>query len=1202
MTLLLSCWFLIENVLIPDGNEKWFRLSFFIHPQIFILCLVFSWARVLVGRMLAVLFFLLRIVWFVNFLVLKFLTNHLTLLLSIYPRSVEEDLRFEIPETYNSIRAIVLYNCNRGVPSTACMTKTVEVERNWFEVKESNKEESVVHVDGDMSGNESLMCFQSSVSLVSGVDAEKERERSDVNMDKDVDMDEAAQIERELGVNMYEDMEMNEFSACVWSSESHDMEEEIENEIENYQLDPFFVKYIQRMKWFDLLNHERTSGINAILNKQLGTPSSFQSIESTYYYVPFLPWSKMDKKKLLRSLENDFERVYVGQSCLCWEALHHQYRTVEALASSGSQKCVFYDNVAGEFQNFQVLLERFMENEGIQGKRFWNYVQGRFCFKRLLEVPEVSGYCEGGEAARKGEAMGAREVLEIIDKSIMTFSIFLSTDNEKSWWKFRSSLWSHQPVEDPNDLELLVDLKKLLKKKEQYLKDLQQKKKCWLKRAKTCCSISTSKNKCPKAVGRNPIGGEDDDESEDALQATIEKSKKVLAMQKELLKQIAERRKLVSSIKDSIINTEEDAVSYNETENSFSSLDLASGDAESTHGEYANENEFLPSSSAHSTAVGTAVGISDTLPTSVNGGLEAEKKPGSNLPFENFSHNMDSSGELKEINSSTIQSDIPSFRSNVSEPHYLEDEKVKRITEAGLEDVNAEEDVISDENVKPPPLAGSNVMNIIVVAAECAPWSKTGGLGDVAGALPKALARRGHRVMVVAPRYSNYAEAQDIGLHKRYKVAGQDMEVSYFLAYIDGVDFVFIESPVLRHIENNIYGGTRVDILKRMVLFCKAAVEVPWHVPCGGVCYGDGNLVFIANDWHTALLPVYLKAYYRDNGLMTFTRSVLVIHNIAHQGRGPVDDFAYVDLPEHYLDLFKLYDPLGGDHFNIFAAGLKTADRIVTVSHGYAWELKTSEGGWGLHGIINENDWKLRGIVNGIDTKEWDPQSDVHLTSDGYTMYSLDTLKTGKLQCKTALQKELGLPVRENVPLIGFIGRLDHQKGVDLIAEAIPWIVSQDVQLVMLGTGRPDLEQLLRQFENQHHDKVRGWVGFSVTVSHRITAAADILLMPSRFEPCGLNQLYAMKYGTIPVVHAVGGLKDTVQQFDPYNESGFGWTFDRAESNRLIDALGNALLTYKEYKNSWEGLQRRGMAQDLSWDHAAQIYEEVLVTAKYQCD
>ncbi|KAL8231508.1 hypothetical protein R6Q57_001286 [Mikania cordata] len=539
------------------------------------------------------------------------------------------------------------------------------------------------------------------------------------------------------------------------------------------------------------------------------------------------------------------------------------------------------------------------------------------------------------------------------------------------------------------------------------------------------------------------------------------------------------------------------------------------------------------------------------------------------------------------------------------------------VTNEMLEDTNElildEADVPASDDIKSPPLAGQNVMNVILVAAECAPWSKTGGLGDVAGALPKALAQRGHRVMVVVPLYCDHGELKDAGIRRRYKVGWEDVDVQYLQTYVDGVDFVFIRCHMFNNLGSNIYGGNREDILRRMVLFCKAAVEVQLKNKMSrtllsssmvramrGVCYGDGNLVFIANDWHTALLPVYLKAYYRDNGLMQYTRSVLVIHNIAHQGRGPVDDISHVDLPPHYLDLFRLYDPVGGEHFNIFAAGLKTADRVVTVSHGYAWELKTSEGGWGLHNIIQENDWKLKGIVNGIDTKDWNPEVDLHLTSDGYTNYSLKTLDTGKPQCKIALQKELGLPVRDDVPLIGFIGRLDVQKGVDLIAECVPWIVDQDVQLVMLGTGRPDLEQMLREMENRYPEKVRGWVGFSIKMAHRITAGVDILLMPSRFEPCGLNQLYAMSYGTIPVVHAVGGLRDTVQPFDPYTESGVGWTFDRAEAGQLIHALGNCLLTYRGYKESWNGIQQRGMVQDLSWNNAAQHYEEVFVAAKYQ--
>ncbi|CDY37538.1 BnaA05g34030D [Brassica napus] len=616
--------------------------------------------------------------------------------------------------------------------------------------------------------------------------------------------------------------------------------------------------------------------------------------------------------------------------------------------------------------------------------------------------------------------------------------------------------------------------------------------------------------RCVEATGPDSSGSPSgDDEQEDALQATIDKSKKVLDMQRNLLHQIAERRKLVSSIKESTPNLVDGKPSAKEDANT---ADAAKNDK------------------------------------------------------------MDGDGNGNPL---------PSYLTKTPEtPSIKTEEYMETKEEMAHEEASSDTDEPSKDEEQPPPLAGANVMNVILVAAECAPFSKTGGLGDVAGALPKALARRGHRVMVVVPRYAEYEEAKDVGVRKRYKVAGQDMEVMYFHAYIDGVDFVFIDSPVFRHLSSNIYGGHRLDILKRMVLFCKAAVEVPWYVPCGGVCYGDGNLAFIANDWHTALLPVYLKAYYRDHGLMKYTRSVLVIHNIAHQGRGPVDDFSYVDLPGHYLDSFKLYDPVGGEHFNIFAAGLKAADRVLTVSHGYSWEF--------------------RGIVNGIDTKEWNPKFDLHLHSDDYTNYSLETLQIGKPQCKAALQKELGLPVRPDVPLIGFIGRLDHQKGVDLIAEAVPWMMSQDVQLVMLGTGRPDLEEVLRQMEHQYRDKARGWVGFSVKTAHRITAGADILLMPSRFEPCGLNQLYAMNYGTIPVVHAVGGLRDTVQQFDPYSETGLGWTFDSAEAGKLIHALGNCLLTYREYKESWEGLQRRGMTQDLSWDNAAEKYEEVLVAAKYQ--
>lgn len=706
-----------------------------------------------------------------------------------------------------------------------------------------------------------------------------------------------------------------------------------------------------------------------------------------------------------------------------------------------------------------------------------------------------------------------------------------------------------------------------------------------------------------------------------STKATVEQGKRILALQKDLLEQIAERKKLVTALKENLGQAAEQVKAYNNSETrtkdsifskeeprekfagfkgptpgtSVEKQPVSGSQFDTLKGGKVTESRTNSSSSPSFTSTESRAGPVHQLDASAKGSKTIASETNSHPtppPTNIFSSPSQSSGVLfPSQNVSTLAEEMKA--------PYLKKEE-KETLKAGPSDEPVAAGSASSMNDPTPPLAGPNVMNVIIVAAECAPWSKTGGLGDVAGALPKALARRGHRVMVVAPRYGSYPEAWETGIRKRYNVAGQEFEVGYFHGFIDGVDHVFIDNSNFHGFANNIYGGNREDVLKRMVLFCKAAVEVPWHVPCGGVCYGDGNLVFVANDWHTALLPVYLQAYYRDNGLMEFARSILVIHNIAHQGRGPMSDFLLLGLPDHYMDKFRLYDPIGGEHCNIFMAGLITAHRIVAVSHGYAWECQTQLGGWGLDGVVRDHNWKLRGIVNGIDDKEWSPELDAHLNSDGYTNYSLKTLESGKPLCKAALQRELNLPVRNDVPLLGFIGRLDHQKGVDIIADAMGWMMEQDLQLVMLGTGRADLENMLRAFESHHRDKVRGWVGFSVKTAHRITAGCDILLMPSRFEPCGLNQLYAMRYGTIPVVHAVGGLKDTVQAFDPYSNTGTGWTFDKPDAGGLIHALGNAMWTYRDFKDSWKGIQERGMTQDLSWDQAAKQYEEVMLAAKYQ--
>ncbi|CAN5973479.1 unnamed protein product [Sphagnum jensenii] len=391
-----------------------------------------------------------------------------------------------------------------------------------------------------------------------------------------------------------------------------------------------------------------------------------------------------------------------------------------------------------------------------------------------------------------------------------------------------------------------------------------------------------------------------------------------------------------------------------------------------------------------------------------------------------------------------------------------------QVAQAQAPDHDTAGDADSIQAVELPPLAGPpSVMNVIVVAAECAPWSKTGGLGDVVGSLPKALSCHSHNIMVVAPQYTNYADARETGIWKIYNVSGQDMEVGYFHTFEDGVDFVFINSSIFHAVASNNYGGSH---------------EVACHIPCRGVCYGDSNLVFIASDWHPALLPVYLQVYYQDNGLMEFMHSILVIHNMAPQS-----------------------------------------------------------------GILS-----------------WIPALRVMTT----ITYSLDTLPLGKSASKAVLQREPGLPVCNEVPLIGFIQHLDYQKGMDWLAGAMPWMMDQDLQLVMLGTGCKDLEDMLHHFEGCYFDKLCGWVGLSVRTAHHITAGADILLMPSCFEPCGLNQLYAMRYGTVQVVHSVGGLQEIVQPLDPFTASGMGWTFDRAEVSGFTDALKNAMWTYCDFKNN----------------------------------
>ncbi|KAK9830206.1 hypothetical protein WJX72_010297 [[Myrmecia] bisecta] len=490
--------------------------------------------------------------------------------------------------------------------------------------------------------------------------------------------------------------------------------------------------------------------------------------------------------------------------------------------------------------------------------------------------------------------------------------------------------------------------------------------------------------------------------------------------------------------------------------------------------------------------------------------------------------------------------------------------------------------------------------NIVFVTSEVAPWSKTGGLGDVCGSLPGALAARGHRVMVVAPRYAEYPEALETTV--RTQILGE--EVSFFHHVNKGVDYIFVgHTSYMR--PGGLYGdahGVYGDNQFRFAMLSLAGLEAPLQLNLGGVPYGE-DCIFIANDWHASLVPVYLAAKYRPHGVYLPARSVLAIHNLRHQGVFPPSTFWGLGLPGNWYQCMEWQYPPEqrqgsyeeeGRAVNTLKGGLSTADRIVTVSPGYAWEIQTPEGGWGLEQMLRSRGYALNGVLNGIDDEEWNPETDRHL----FQQYSHSNLSRGKAANKAGLQRELGLPERPDVPLIGFIGRLDYQKGADMVLAAAPWLLAQDVQLVCLGTGDAGLEAGMRWLENAYPDKARGWVGFNVPISHKITAAADLLLMPSRFEPCGLNQLYAMRYGTVPIAHATGGLRDTVIPFNPWDGTGTGWTFSPCTCEAFVSALATSLDTFREHQDSFRALQQRGLERDSSWNKAAAEYEQIFEWAK----
>ncbi|MEA2162421.1 MAG: starch synthase [Thermoanaerobaculia bacterium] len=487
-------------------------------------------------------------------------------------------------------------------------------------------------------------------------------------------------------------------------------------------------------------------------------------------------------------------------------------------------------------------------------------------------------------------------------------------------------------------------------------------------------------------------------------------------------------------------------------------------------------------------------------------------------------------------------------------------------------------------------------MNILFATAEVSPIAKTGGLGDVCGALPKALVKLGHDVTIFMPFYREASEwfanhAVDLieaapSTHIRWGTWAA--EATYVRTTLPGTDIplilvandYFFNRP---HIYSPRFDGYD-DGVERYTFFCRAVIR-------GCELLGIAPDIVHAHDWHTALLPVYLHSGLRGSENFRGAHSVYTIHNLNYQGIGAREHFGVLGLHSRY------WAPDAVEHFgyiNLMKGGIIFANQVTTVSPTYANEIQSSTNGAGLDGILRSLSFKLNGILNGIDTEEWDPAHDPLIESHFHHGHL-----AGKSISKRAFLRELKLPHKAKTPLLGFISRLTDQKGIDLLIAALPQMLAAGAQAVVLGSGEPRFENALRHIAARHPESCRVVIGFDNALAHRIYSAADILLMPSIYEPCGLNQMYALRYGTIPVVRLTGGLADTVIPFHGANlaeANGFG--FFAANPADFYTATWLAMLNYRESK-VWRRLQDNGMAADFSWERSAREYEAIYHRAQF---
>jgi starch synthase len=471
----------------------------------------------------------------------------------------------------------------------------------------------------------------------------------------------------------------------------------------------------------------------------------------------------------------------------------------------------------------------------------------------------------------------------------------------------------------------------------------------------------------------------------------------------------------------------------------------------------------------------------------------------------------------------------------------------------------------------------SDNLHVAFVTPEMGPYVKTGGLADISAALPKALVRMGHRVTVILPRYASIAfPPGEFAGSVHVPVDGLPRSAGFYRARTEGgVDVVFVEYPPFydRAVPYGDYGDNRL----RFAFLSRAALEFLRS-------RGERPSVVHAHDWQTGLVPVYLKSFYWDDPTLYRVPSVFTIHNVAYQGQFGMDTISTLGLPWN-LGSFYALEYHGSISF--LKGGTVFAEMVNTVSPTYAAEIQGPEHGFGFDGVVRSRRGDVVGILNGVDYDEWSPSADPHIARP----YSAEDL-AGKAACKADLLRAFGLPEFPDLPVLGVTSRLVWQKGFDIVAGAWWDFLARPLRMVVLGTGDHGVQEGLRYLQQRDPDRFSVRFAYDEAVAHKIMAGADAFVMPSRSEPCGLTQMYALRYGTVPIVRSTGGLVDTVEPYDARAGRGTGFRFDSPDGTGLMWAVDQALAACKDRK-AWTALMKRGMARDFSWDRSAREYVDL---------